>query len=123
MLKYFAEQKANQNSDELVMRAAKEMGRELYVHLSPEERRDKLDSMVSIMSFRTSHPTSGRFCVIMIIVILVMIIILIIMIMIIMIMMMIIIIMIIIIITIIIIIMIIMIMTIIMIILIMIIFI
>ena len=45
MLRYINEQKS-QNADELVVTAAKQMGRELYAHMSPEERQDKLDYMV-----------------------------------------------------------------------------
>lgn len=49
LLKFYERQKASssQNADELVVTAAKEMGRELYANMSPEERREKLDHMVS----------------------------------------------------------------------------
>ena len=46
LLKFFERQKSSHNADEMVVTAAKEMGKELYAHLSPEERRDKLDAMV-----------------------------------------------------------------------------
>jgi hypothetical protein len=36
----------SQNLDEMVVTAAKEMGRELYAELSLEERKQKLDAMV-----------------------------------------------------------------------------
>ena len=48
LLRYFEQQKLAQHSDELVVTAAKEMGKELYANLSPEERRNKLDAMVII---------------------------------------------------------------------------
>ena len=47
LLKFFEQQKSLQNADEVVVTAAKEMGKELYAHLPPDERRDKLDTTVS----------------------------------------------------------------------------
>ncbi|XP_064636736.1 PDZ domain-containing protein 8-like isoform X2 [Lineus longissimus] len=40
-------QKGSHDKDELVVTAAKQMGKELYSHLSLEERREKLDAMVT----------------------------------------------------------------------------
>jgi hypothetical protein len=37
-----------QNLDEMVVMAAKEMGKELYAELSLEERKAKLDAMVTV---------------------------------------------------------------------------
>ena len=46
LLKFFERPRAGHNADEMVVTAAKEMGRELYASLDPEERRVKLDAMV-----------------------------------------------------------------------------
>lgn len=40
-----------QNLDEMVVMAAKEMGKELYAELSLEERKAKLDAMVTLLCF------------------------------------------------------------------------
>ena len=47
LLKFFEEQKHSHNADEVVVTAAKEMGKELFANLDPAERKDKLDSTVS----------------------------------------------------------------------------
>ena len=48
LLKFFEEQKQHShNADELVVTAAKEMGKELYANLDPAERKEKLDATVS----------------------------------------------------------------------------
>ncbi len=49
LLKYWEQQKssAGNAADELVVTAAKEMGKELFASLDPAERREKLDSTVS----------------------------------------------------------------------------
>ena len=46
LLRYYEQQKSTARSDEMVVTAAKEMGRELYSYLPPVERRQKLDAMV-----------------------------------------------------------------------------
>ena len=56
MLRYITE-KQSQNADEIVVTAVKQMGKELYAHLSPEKRQDKLDSMVSNLQ----HGISSHF--------------------------------------------------------------
>lgn len=55
LLKFFEQQKSSQNADEVVVTAAKEMGKELFAHLDPEERRDKLDSTVSPIPHQPLH--------------------------------------------------------------------
>ena len=47
LLKVYEQQKAAHNADELVVTAAKEMGKELFAHLDFEQRKNKLDNMVS----------------------------------------------------------------------------
>ena len=46
LLKFFERPRAGHSADEMVVTAAKEMGKELYSSLDPEERREKLDAMV-----------------------------------------------------------------------------
>lgn len=56
LLKFFEQQRSGQtaqNAEEVVVTAAKEMGKELYANLSHEERRNKLDTMVC-------SPTAGN---------------------------------------------------------------
>ncbi len=58
LLKFFEQQKSSQNAEEVVVTAAKEMGKELYAHLSPDQRRDKLDNMVTTIPL--IHVQGGR---------------------------------------------------------------
>ncbi|ELT94329.1 hypothetical protein CAPTEDRAFT_228988 [Capitella teleta] len=62
LLKFYERQKASssQNADELVVTAAKEMGRELYANMSPEERREKLDHMVSKLQQEIDQESENR---------------------------------------------------------------
>jgi hypothetical protein len=46
LLRYYEKQKVAARSDEMVVMAAKETGRELYSYLPVEERKTKLDSLV-----------------------------------------------------------------------------
>ena len=47
LLRIIERQKTAHNADELVVTAAKQMGKELYAHLNRKQRRQKLDAMVS----------------------------------------------------------------------------
>lgn len=47
LMEYYERQKKSGKSDEMVVTAAKEMGRELYNYLPVDERKVKLDSLVS----------------------------------------------------------------------------
>ena len=46
LMQFYEKQKAHNNADEVVVTAAKEMGKELYAHMTSDERREKLDNMV-----------------------------------------------------------------------------
>ena len=59
-----SKQKAKGNLDEMVVTAAKEMGKELYAELSLEERKQKLDAMVIIFLLsRNVHKSKTEFSV------------------------------------------------------------
>lgn len=51
LLKFFERPRAGHSADEMVVTAAKEMGKELYSSLDPEERREKLDAMVLYFTY------------------------------------------------------------------------
>ena len=55
LLKFFERPRAGHSADEMVVTAAKEMGKELYAGLDPEERRIKLDAMVRVFQFEQSN--------------------------------------------------------------------
>ena len=46
LVRYYEHQKFTVRSDEQVVTRAKEMGKELFSYLPPNERREKLDAMV-----------------------------------------------------------------------------
>ena len=49
LVRYYEHQKFTVRSDEQVVTRAKEMGKELFSYLPPNERREKLDAMVTII--------------------------------------------------------------------------
>ncbi len=53
LLRFFERSRTGHSADEMVVTAAKEMGKELYANLNPEERREKLDAMVRSKSCGT----------------------------------------------------------------------
>ncbi len=50
VVRFYRKQCASNNADELVVTAAKQMGKELYANLSAEERKEKLDNMVRVLT-------------------------------------------------------------------------
>ena len=47
LVRFCQRQKGMASADEAVVTAAKQMGRKLYADLEPEQRKDKLDAMVT----------------------------------------------------------------------------
>jgi PDZ domain-containing protein 8 len=48
-VKLFERAKRVENTDEMVVTKAKKMGKELFAELDPETRKQKLDSIVSLL--------------------------------------------------------------------------
>lgn len=51
LVKLFERAKRVENSEELVVTKAKKMGKELFVELDPESRKQKLDTFVSVTAY------------------------------------------------------------------------
>ncbi|XP_074651149.1 PDZ domain-containing protein 8-like isoform X2 [Tubulanus polymorphus] len=52
--------KTSHDNDERVVTAAKQMGKELYSHMSPEERREKLDNMITKFQYEIDAESDHR---------------------------------------------------------------